>query len=256
MKTVQELGNLKGRRALVTGGAGHIGETACETLAELGCTVAALDCEKKKIKSAAYFVTCDLSNEKATRAAAKKVIAEFGGLDILIHSAAFVGTTQFPGWGVPFEEQSVEAWEAALRVNLTAAFILAQETKEALQKSKHGSLILVGSIAGSSAPTPALYEGTPMVSPAGYNASKGGLLQLTRYLAAELAPQIRVNMLSPGGIYRNQPEIFHQRYKEKTPLQRMATEEDLKGAMAFLASDLSRYVTGHNLVVDGGYTIW
>lgn len=256
MKTLQELGSLKGRRALVTGGAGHIGETACETLAELGAEVAALDLEKKKIPSARYFVACDLSDEKATRAAAKKVIAELGGLDILIHCAAFVGTTQFPGWAVPFEKQSVEAWDAALRVNLTSAFVLAQETKEALKKSGHGSLILIGSIAGVAAPTPGLYEGTEMVSPAAYNASKGGLLQLTRYLATELAPQIRVNMVSPGGIFRNQPEIFHQRYKERTPLKRMATEEDLKGAIAYLASDLSQYVTGHNLVVDGGWTIW
>ena len=95
-----------------------------------------------------------------------------------------------------------------------------------------------------------------MANPAGYAASKGGLLQLTRYLATLLAPRVRVNAISPGGVWRDQPEAFHQRYLARTPLGRMATEEDLKGAIAYLASDLSAYVTGHNLVVDGGWTAW
>ena len=95
-----------------------------------------------------------------------------------------------------------------------------------------------------------------MANPAGYGASKGGILQLTRYLATTLAPSIRVNAVTPGGIWRNQPEVFHRRYKDRTPLKRMAHEEDLKGAVAYLASDLSSYVTGHNLVVDGGWTSW
>ena len=95
-----------------------------------------------------------------------------------------------------------------------------------------------------------------MANPVGYGASKGGILQLTRYLATELAPSVRVNSISPGGVSRGQPKQFQERYVSKTPLGRMATEEDLKGAVAYLASDLSRYVTGHNLVVDGGWTAW
>lgn len=256
VKTFKELADLSGRKALVTGGTGHIGRAACETLAEMGAKVALLDREKKNVPGAACFLACDLQDEKATRAVVRKAIAELGGLDILIHSAAFVGTTEFPGWAVPFEKQSVGAWEAAMQVNLTAAFILAQESREALGLSGHGSIILLSSIAGIVGPNPSLYEGTAMVSPAAYNASKGGLLQLARYLATEFAPQVRVNAISPGGVWRNQPEIFHQKYKERTPLKRMATEEDLKGAIAYLASDLSQYVTGHNLVVDGGWTIW
>jgi NAD(P)-dependent dehydrogenase (short-subunit alcohol dehydrogenase family) len=95
-----------------------------------------------------------------------------------------------------------------------------------------------------------------MGNPAGYAASKGGLLQLTKYLATALAPAVRVNALSPGGVTRGQPRPFQQRYVERTPLRRMAVEEDLKGAFAYLAGDLSAYVTGHNLVVDGGWTAW
>jgi NAD(P)-dependent dehydrogenase (short-subunit alcohol dehydrogenase family) len=95
-----------------------------------------------------------------------------------------------------------------------------------------------------------------MQHPAAYGASKAGLLQLTRYFASVLAPQVRVNALTPGGVWRDQPNAFHERYKERTPMARMAVEEDFKGAAAYLASDLSAYVTGQNLVVDGGWTAW
>jgi NAD(P)-dependent dehydrogenase (short-subunit alcohol dehydrogenase family) len=101
-----------------------------------------------------------------------------------------------------------------------------------------------------------LYDGTSMGNPAAYAASKGGLIQLTRYLATILSPRIRVNAITLGGVYRNQPEPFLSRYICKTPLRRMATEEDIKGAAVFLASDMSSYITGHNLVVDGGFTVW
>jgi NAD(P)-dependent dehydrogenase (short-subunit alcohol dehydrogenase family) len=101
-----------------------------------------------------------------------------------------------------------------------------------------------------------LYEGTPLANPAAYGVSKAGLLQLVRYLATALAPGVRVNAISPGGVERGQPEVFQARYRERTPLGRLASEEDLKGAIAYLASDLSSYVTGHNLVVDGGWTAW
>ena len=101
-----------------------------------------------------------------------------------------------------------------------------------------------------------IYEGTGMGNAAAYAASKGGLLQLTRWLATTLAPRVRVNAITPGGVWRQQPEAFRKRYIDRTPLGRMATEEDFKGAVAYLASDLSRYVTGQNLVVDGGWTAW
>jgi NAD(P)-dependent dehydrogenase (short-subunit alcohol dehydrogenase family) len=101
-----------------------------------------------------------------------------------------------------------------------------------------------------------LYEGTAMGNPAAYAASKGGLLQLTRWLATTVAPQVRVNSISPGGVWRNQPESFVERYKARTPLARMATEDDFRGAIAFLASDLSGYVTGQDLAVDGGWGVW
>jgi NAD(P)-dependent dehydrogenase (short-subunit alcohol dehydrogenase family) len=167
-----------------------------------------------------------------------------------------VGQTARAGWSVPFAEQTVEAWDAALRVNVTSAFVLVQEARDRLSQSGHGSVILFGSTYGLVGPNFDLYKGTSMANPTAYGASKGAVLQLVRYLATTLAPAVRVNAISPGGLARGQPEVFQQRYRARTPLGRMAAEEDLKGAVAYLATELSAYVTGHNLVVDGGWTTW
>lgn len=267
MRSLIELADLSGRRALITGGAGHIARVAADALTELNAVVAILDlnpdsCHERALMlsenraDCAISVPCDLLDEQATRSAVRQVVRELGGLDIIVHCAAYVGTTQCEGWVVPFEKQTVDAWDQALRVNLTASFILVQEALDALKKTGKGSVINIASTYGVVGPNMSLYEGTTMDNPAGYGASKGGLLQLTRHMATVLAPNIRVNAITPGGMWRNQPELFLKRYEERTPLRRMGTEEDLKGAIAYLASDLSSYVTGHNLVVDGGWTIW
>jgi NAD(P)-dependent dehydrogenase (short-subunit alcohol dehydrogenase family) len=255
--------NLSGRRALLTGGAGHIGKACAESLIELGARVAIVDrdvsaCQKRaeELGERAWALPCDLSDEAAIRHMVATAIDRMQGLEILVHCAAFVGTTAMSGWGEPFERQSVAAFDAALRVNLTSAFIMAQAAQTALEASNHGSVILVNSIYGLVGPDMSLYEGTKMANPLGYGVSKGGLLQLTRYLSTLLAPRVRVNAFSPGGVERGQPELFRQRYEARTPLKRMAREEDMKGAVAYLASDLSAYVTGQNLAVDGGWTAW
>lgn len=267
MKTICELMDLSGRVALVTGGGGHIGSAIAGAFLEAGANVALCDlsleaCERRagELEKAGggrkVYIAADLTKEADAREAVQDVIRRFERLDILVHCAAFVGTTKYPGWTEPFEKQSVGAWDAAMRVNLTAAFVMAQEAASPLKASGHGSVILISSIYGLVGPDWTLYEGTNMTNPAGYAASKGGLIQLARHLATLLAPEVRVNCLTPGGVWRGQPEVFHERYKARTPLCRMATEEDLKGAALFLASDLSSYVTGHNLVVDGGWTAW
>jgi len=184
------------------------------------------------------------------------VMDQMGRLDILINNAALVGTSELKGWATPLAEQSADTWRLALEVNLTAPFVLTRACAPMLTASGHGSVINMGSIYGIVGPDKKLYAGTKMGNPAAYAVSKGGLLQLTRRLATVLAPDVRVNAIPVGGVWRNQPEDFHQRYRDKTPLNRMAIEEDLKGAVAFLAGDLSAYVTGHNLVGDGGWTIW
>ncbi len=173
----------------------------------------------------------------------------------MINNAAFVGESNLEGWTEDFDKQSVETWKRAVEVNLTAPFHLCQAFTPLLKKSKVGSIINIASIYGANAPDYSLYEGTDMGNPAGYSASKGGLIQLTRWLSTTIAPDVRVNSISPGGVWRNQSRRFVDRYEFKTPLGRMATEEDFKGIVAYLSSDLSSYVTGQNIVVDGGWSV-
>jgi NAD(P)-dependent dehydrogenase (short-subunit alcohol dehydrogenase family) len=259
--------DLRGRAALITGGAGHLGRAMAEALAELGAAVALLDLDEAACGAAAaelgaawgrpaLGLACDLAQEDQLRATPQRVVEAFGGLDILVNCAAFVGTSSLAGWVTPFSEQSPATWRAALEVNLTAPFVLAQVCAPALAASGHGSVINLSSIYGLAGPDMGLYAGTAMGNPAAYAASKGGLIQLTRWLATVLAPRVRVNCISLGGIERGQPAVFQQRYLARTPLKRMGVEQDIKGAAAYLASDLSAYVTGHNLVVDGGWTTW
>jgi NAD(P)-dependent dehydrogenase (short-subunit alcohol dehydrogenase family) len=267
MKSLRELMNLNGRVALITGGAGHIGSVLCEALAELGASIVVLDSQGQSCTEVAARLhdkfgvetsplITDLSEESEVRLVPERVLSRFQKLDILVSCAALVGTSGLEGWAVPFPKQNAATWRLALEVNLTAPFVLTQVCAEALGASGHGSVINIGSIYGMVGPDMSLYENTEMGNPAAYAASKGGLLQLTRWLATVMAPKVRVNAVTSGGVWREQSEGFTSRYVARTPLERMATEEDLKGAVAYLASDLSAYVTGHNLVVDGGWTAW
>jgi len=267
MKKVSELMNMKNRVALVTGGAGHIGSAICDALAEKGADIVIIDCNRDLCAEKCEQLThdfdvralplvIDLARENELRKVPMTVLGQFGSLDVLVNCAALVGTSSLKGWGVGFREQDADTWRLALEINLTAPFILTQACSEALARSGHGSVINIASIYGINGPDMQLYEGTSMGNPAAYAASKGGLIQLTRWLSTVLAPDVRANAITLGGVYRGQPEQFHERYLKKTPLKRMATEEDIKGAALFLASDLSAYVTGQNLVVDGGFTVW
>jgi NAD(P)-dependent dehydrogenase (short-subunit alcohol dehydrogenase family) len=259
--------SLAGRVAIVTGGAGHVGAAAADALAELGAAVALIDLDGDQAKSVANRlverwghrsegIEIDLERASGIAAGLDHIRSIFGRIDILVNCAALVGTDALEGWATRFEHQSIDTWRRALEVNLTAPFAIAQSLAGDLGKSGHGAIINVSSIYGLVGPDWRLYEGTPLANPAGYAASKGGLIQMTRWLATTLAPSIRVNAIAPGGIFRDTPEPFHGRYVARTPLGRMAAEEDLKGAIAFLASDLSAYVTGQCLAVDGGWTAW
>ena len=263
---IDKLMDLSGRRALITGAGGGLGRVMAQTLAELGADLVLLDRSGTPLSEQAGNIAkttsvdvairfCDLERHDEREALIAGLKKE-GRLDILINNAAFVGTTGLQGWGVPFAEQSVETWRRALEVNLTAAFHLCQGLMPLLQTSGRGSIINMGSIYGEYGPDWSLYEGTAMSNPAAYGASKGGLLQLTRWLATTVAPAVRVNAISPGGIARGQASTFVRRYEARTPLGRMAAEDDFRGVIAFLASDMSAYMTGQNLFVDGGWGIW
>lgn len=265
--TIKELINLKGRRALITGATGGLGKVMADTLAELGADLVLVDRPDTDFQSLTETLIqrwgikiqhrhCDLEQQNH-RAELMEWLKSCGeGLNILINNAAFVGTSDLQGWGVPFEEQTVETWRRALEVNLTAIFDLCQGLTPLLKAAEGASIINIASIYGMYGPDWSLYEGTSMSNPAAYAASKGGLIQFTRWLATTIAPNVRVNAISPSGVFRNQPEAFVQRYEAKTPLGRMATEGDFRGVVAYLASDMSKYMTGQNLAVDGGWGVW
>lgn len=263
MRSLAELGDLKGRAALVTGGAGHLGRAVARAFVGAGATLHLVDRGEDGLVAAANDIggdilthVCDLERDDDRADLIAAVEASGTGLAILVNNAAFVGDSTLSGWGVRFEAQSVDTWRRALEVNLTAPFHLCQQFAPLLVASGRGSIVNLGSIYGVGGPDMGLYADTEMGNPAAYAASKGGLIQLTRWLATTLAPHVRVNSVSPGGIARGQSPQFVERYVARTPLGRMGTEEDFIGAIHYLASDLSAWTTGQNIMVDGGWTAW
>ena len=256
--------SLRGRKILVTGAAGHLGRALCEYFVSDGATVfavdlnenglASLESELKPAEGSFFAFAADLSDEEQRSGLVAQVASQTESLDGAVFAAAFVGSSDLEGWAVDFAHQSVSTWRKALELNLTAPFHLTQLLEPLLSRGDGPSIVNIGSIYGSIGPDWSLYEGLDMSNPAAYAASKGGLIQLTRWLASCLAPKIRVNTVSPGGIARNQPSEFVARYAKKTPLGRMGEERDLVGMITFLLSDSARYVTGQNLHVDGGFS--
>jgi NAD(P)-dependent dehydrogenase (short-subunit alcohol dehydrogenase family) len=265
VKTIKQLMSMDGRTVLLTGATGGLGQYMAETVAELGGDLILVDRpgsnyiklldNLNKYTSVVKCFDCDLENKNERKQLIEKIKQQELTVNVLINNGAFVGEEDLQGWTVPFEEQSVDTWRRALEVNLTAVFDLSKGLASKLRQDGNGSIVNIASIYGISAPDYSLYEGTSMGNPAGYSASKGGLIQLTRWLSTTVAPDIRVNSISPGGIWRKQPEKFVKRYERRTPLARMATEEDFKGVIAYLISDMSAYVTGQNIVVDGGWSV-
>jgi NAD(P)-dependent dehydrogenase (short-subunit alcohol dehydrogenase family) len=265
--TIRELSDLTGRRALITGATGNLGKIFSDSLAELGADIVLVDRQGSDFAALSkdlqnrwgikveYFC-CDLESASQRLELLENLKASEKNLDILINNAAFVGTSNLTGWNVPFEDQTLETWTRAFEVNLTAVFDLCQGLAPLISRSNGGSIINIASMYGMLGPDWRLYEDTTMGNSAAYSASKGGLIQFTRWLSTTVSPKIRVNAIAPGGIFRNQPEEFVKRYIDRTPLRRMASEDDFRGAITFLSSDLSKYVTGQILSVDGGWGSW
>ncbi|HIJ99101.1 TPA: SDR family oxidoreductase [archaeon] len=249
---------------LVTGGTGLLGKEFCETLSDYGANVIVVDlnesdCKKqaeslaKKYGTKAIGVKADITNRNEVAKMVSEVVKKLGKVDVLVNNAAGKSKNFY----AKFEDYPLEDWEKVMSVNLTGAFLCAQAVGKQMAKQNSGSIINISSVYGIKAPDQRIYKGTKINTPAVYSASKAGLIGLTTYLATYWADKnIRVNCISPGGVFNNQENEFVKKYSEKTPLGRMANKNELSGAVLFLASDASSYVTGHNLVVDGGLTIW
>lgn len=258
---------MDGRVAVITGGCGHIGRAIADGLAEQGCNLLLIDRAEDPLKLASCdlgerwgvqvdWCAIDLENAEERVSIAPFIRKRFGRVDVLVNNAGFVGDSEMTGWVVPFEEQSIETWRRAVEVNVTAGFHMSQLLSPMLKERQNGSIVNVASIYGLLGPDMSLYDGTNMGNPAAYAVSKGGLIQLTRWMSTVMAPDVRVNCVSPGGVARNQSQIFVDRYVARTPLKRMGVEDDLKGAVLYFSCDISAWVTGQNLVVDGGWSAW
>lgn len=269
-KSINDLFNLEGRVAIVTGALGLIGKYHCKALAEAGATVVVADIDKFKAEEFAFELgndsiggNVDVTNPVSINEVRDHVLKKCGHIDILVNNAAINDMFENPNTVLEesmFENYPLEMWKKMIDVNLTGVFLCSQIFGKEMVKQGKGSIVNIASTYGIVAPDQSLYkdesgEQTFYKSPA-YPATKGGVIAFTKFLASYWGSKgVRVNTLSPGGVENSQQEFFIKNYSAKTPLGRMAAPTDYKGAVVFLASDASSYMTGANLVVDGGWTI-
>lgn len=273
MPKIQDKFNLTGKTAIVTGGIGLLGKEFCRTLAEAGASVFIADIDAGKAEAytlelasqgyAAGFCGVDVTDPISVKAMVNKAVRETGRLDVFVNSAAMdpkFDASQANQSSLGFENFPVEMWRSALDVNLTGMFLCCQAAASQMATQGEGSMINICSTYGLVGPDQRIYiqPGQPRrVKPVYYSVTKAGVLGLTRYLATYYAgTKIRTNALTPGGVYNDHDETFTQNYSARTVLGRMARLDEMNGALLFLASDASSYMTGSNVVVDGGWTAW
>lgn len=273
MTTFRDKFDLTGKVAVVTGGAGILGQKFCAGLAEFGAKVAVIDVDEANAKDlAARLVTdhgaeaigvgCNIADRDSVVEMTKTVVGAFGGVDIL-HNNAATKSSDLAGFFAPFEDVSLEIWREVMSVNLDGAFLVSQAIGlQMISQKRGGSIINTSSIYGILGADKRIYEGSHYLgreinTPAVYAASKAGLLGLTRYLATHWAEHnIRVNAITPGGVSSGQNDEFRSRYSARVPMGRMADSDEMVSTLLFLASEASSYVTGQNIVVDGGLSAW
>ena len=264
---LEDIFSLKGQVAIVTGGMGQLGTEYVGALARAGARVAIYDTKEQPneaLKSLAErypvkFFVVDITNRKALENVTDQLEISWGTPAILVNNAAL----DFPPQpsGETFEDTPVSRWKQVLEVNLTGVFLCCQVIGGRMARADGGSIINISSIYGLVSPDQRIYrnpnpEGN-FIKPAAYGVSKSGLVSLTRYLATYWAERkVRVNALSLGGVFNNQEQWFVANYSQRTPMGRMAHQDEYNGAIVFLASGASSYMTGANLVIDGGWTAW
>lgn len=273
MQLVENLFSLRGRVAVVVGGAGQIGRETCRILLDAGCRVAVMDVPGEHIDAfvsdcnaslpdMAMGLPADITSEHAVEESRQRVMDRWGRVDILINHAHYKGGSRqlkpHDPFFAPFEDYPLEIWNETLRVNLTGLFVCCQKFGKEMLKAGSGSIINTSSTYGIVSPNHKIYGNSGINSPIAYATTKAAIINFTRYIATHWADRgVRANVLSPGGVANPaQSANFVENYAERTPLARLAKAHEYQGAILFLASDASSYMTGANLVVDGGWTAW
>jgi NAD(P)-dependent dehydrogenase (short-subunit alcohol dehydrogenase family) len=262
---------------VITGGAGMLGMQHARAIAEAGGHAVVADLSDEAVLRAAdeitnsydveaFGVRVDITEKSEVRAMAAAVQKKFGRVDILINNAALTvkGGSRATDYFAPFEDYPLELWEKALRVNLTGMFLCCQAVGKIMLAQRSGVVLNVASDVGNISPDHRIYQGTanthtgePFNTPAAYATTKAGIINFTRYLATYWADKgIRVNSISPGSVYADHDPQFVENLTSRIPLGRMAQVDEYKGVILFLVSDASSYMTGANLIVDGGRTAW
>jgi NAD(P)-dependent dehydrogenase (short-subunit alcohol dehydrogenase family) len=255
--------SLQDKVAVVVGGAGLLGKYIVMGMAQAGATVyigdinekAGMEIEKQNKKAGLMvkWTPLDITKTESIKSSINSIVRGDGKVDVWVNCAY----PRTDDWDTKFEDIKYRSWKNNVDMHLNGYFFCCQQIAELMKKQKKGSIINFGSIYGIVAPDFSIYKGANMTMPAAYSAIKGGIINFTRYLAAYYASYgIRVNAVCPGGIFDNQPQHFVKNYEKKTPLGRMGKPEEIAGPVIFLASDAASYVTGHILIVDGGWTIW
>jgi len=268
---LNDLFSLKGKIAVVTGALGLIGQKHCIALNEAGAYVIVTDLDEQRCiefaknnldNSMGHYL--DVTKKESIIGLLKEVLVKYQRIDILVNNAAINDMFEDPKAAAEqskFENYPVDLWQKSLDVNLTGVFLCSQVIGTHMVHQKKGSIINVSSTYGISAPDQNLYKNSEGVQsffkPPAYPVTKAGVIMLSKYLASYWGQYgIRVNTLTPGGVKNGQSDFFIENYSQKTPLGRMAESGDYMGALVFLASDASAYMTGANLVIDGGWTCW
>jgi len=260
--------SLSGKVAVVTGAAGQLGGEYVRTLLKAGASVAAFDIHPENPKGGLrsinseklILVKTDIGNRKSIEQGLETVTSRLGDPDVLINNAAIDAPPNADEQETgPFETYPESSWEIMMDINLKGMFLCCQVIGGHMARTGRGSIINISSIYGILSPDQRIYEykDKPFIKPVTYAVSKGGVLNLTRYLATYWAKKgVRVNTLTLGGVFNNQDETFLKNYSNKVPLGRMARQDEYNGAVLFLASDASSYMTGANLIIDGGFSCW
>ena len=263
--------NLENKVAVVTGALGLLGKQHCIALQEAGASVVVCDLNENDCREFAVTlgknnlgVGVDITDDSSVISLRNSILEKYGRIDILVNNAAINDKFESPAAAAEeskFENYPLALWQQSLDVNITGTFLCSRTLGSHMAENGRGSIINVASTYGIVAPDQSLYKNEngrqDFFKTAAYPVTKGAVISFTRFLAAYWGEKgVRVNSLSPGGVENNQDKFFIKNYSDKTPLKRMASPSDYKGAVIFLASDASSYMTGTNLVVDGGWTAW